>query len=152
MTCSRRKSQCQSCINLLDARCTSSSCCVEPCRPKRGLPPQIRGILTLACIPVLERPAEKQPANSGRRKYSLFSVKRRLAKPSKITPVEETLRVFISLEGGLENPKDRLHNVRIHPRCRDLACFSTFGKVSRTSETFRGCAMYQLCLRCRDLM
>ena len=45
------------------------------------------------------------------------------------TPVEKTLRVFVSLEGGLQGPKDdRLDNVVINPCCRDLACFVCVSK------------------------
>ena len=108
----------------------------------------------------------------------------RLHKRFGSTPVEETLRVFVSLEDGLQSPKDdRLHNVRIYLCCRDLACFFAFlkvvrkvtkndrlrkvrihprcgdharffmfGRVSRTREMFKGCAMSQLRLRSRDLV
>ena len=56
----------------------------------------------------------------------------RLHKRFGSTPVEETLRVFVSLEDGLQSPKDdRLHNVRIYLCCRDLACFFAFLKVVR---------------------
>ena len=55
--------------------------------------------------------------------------------------VVETLRVFVTVEGGLQSPKyDRLHIVRIHPCCRDLSWFYAFWKLVRKvskSDRFR---------------
>ena len=103
----------------------------------------------------------KHPGNSGRRKYYfLFSQEAackvqpndRLHKRFGSTPVENTLRVFLSLEGGLQTPKyDRLDNVRIHPCCRELTCFFAFWKVVRKVSKNDRLRKVRIHPRCGDL-